>query len=176
MVVGISTDIIFTPTEMLSLAAMIPHASYCEIESSFGHDGTILHDASALSTTSTIRFIEESLNMSSGSSVSILAGISISRFLFWPRWLFGRTRTTQPYSKEFHMTELNIGLFGLGSSGRCRAIIALFPLTTGIPCSSALRTILHDASALSTTSTIRFIIRFAFQTCHNHSPCSRCVC
>ena len=42
MVVGISTDIIFTPTEMLSLAAMIPHASYCEIESSFGHDGFLV--------------------------------------------------------------------------------------------------------------------------------------
>lgn len=42
MVVGISTDIIFTPSEMLALTAMIPKASYREIESAFGHDGFLV--------------------------------------------------------------------------------------------------------------------------------------
>lgn len=45
MVVGIATDIIFTPEEMRRLAGMIPDASYREIESEFGHDGFLVeHD------------------------------------------------------------------------------------------------------------------------------------
>lgn len=42
LVVGISTDIIFTPSEMQALAAMIPDAHYCEIRSAFGHDGFLV--------------------------------------------------------------------------------------------------------------------------------------
>lgn len=45
IVVGISTDIVFTPPEMRALAAMLPHAEYHEIESAFGHDGFLVeHD------------------------------------------------------------------------------------------------------------------------------------
>lgn len=44
-VVGITTDIIFTPGEMKSLAQMLPHATYHEIASPFGHDGFLVeHD------------------------------------------------------------------------------------------------------------------------------------
>lgn len=45
IVVGITTDIIFTPSEMRSLAAMIPGAEFHEIASPFGHDGFLVeHD------------------------------------------------------------------------------------------------------------------------------------
>lgn len=45
LVVGISTDSVFTPPEMRALAAAIPGASYAEIESAFGHDGFLVeHD------------------------------------------------------------------------------------------------------------------------------------
>lgn len=39
MVVGLTTDIIFTPEEMKLLASRIPRAIYREIDSPFGHDG-----------------------------------------------------------------------------------------------------------------------------------------
>ena len=42
VVVGITTDIIFTPPEMKRLAAMIPNARYFEIDSPFGHDGFLV--------------------------------------------------------------------------------------------------------------------------------------
>ena len=42
LVVGITTDIIFTPPEMRRLAAMIPHARYAEIASPLGHDGFLV--------------------------------------------------------------------------------------------------------------------------------------
>lgn len=42
LVVGITTDIIFTPGEMKQLAAMIPGARYEEIQSEFGHDGFLV--------------------------------------------------------------------------------------------------------------------------------------
>ncbi len=42
IVVGMTTDIIFTPEEMRSLAAMIPNAEYREIQSPFGHDGFLV--------------------------------------------------------------------------------------------------------------------------------------
>ena len=46
LVVGITTDIIFTPAEMRSLASLIPCSSYREIESDFGHDGFLVeHEA-----------------------------------------------------------------------------------------------------------------------------------
>lgn len=41
-VVGITTDIIFTPAEMRSLADALPNAEYFEIESAFGHDGFLV--------------------------------------------------------------------------------------------------------------------------------------
>lgn len=41
-VIGISTDIIFTPAEMRSLADRLPDAEYFEIESEFGHDGFLV--------------------------------------------------------------------------------------------------------------------------------------
>lgn len=45
LVVGISTDIVFTPPEMQALAEMLPNAEYREIESAFGHDGFLVeHD------------------------------------------------------------------------------------------------------------------------------------
>lgn len=45
IVIGISTDIVFTPPEMRALAAMLPAARYREIESPFGHDGFLVeHD------------------------------------------------------------------------------------------------------------------------------------
>lgn len=42
IVVGVTTDIIFTPEEMRALAAMIPGAEYHEIQSPFGHDGFLV--------------------------------------------------------------------------------------------------------------------------------------
>ena len=42
MVVGITTDMIFTTAEMRSLAAMLPQAIYKKIESPFGHDGFLV--------------------------------------------------------------------------------------------------------------------------------------
>lgn len=42
IVVGLTTDIIFTPGEMRQLASMIPGASYAEIDSPFGHDGFLV--------------------------------------------------------------------------------------------------------------------------------------
>ena len=42
LVVGITTDIIFTPTEMRRLHAMIPGSTYHEIDSPFGHDGFLV--------------------------------------------------------------------------------------------------------------------------------------
>ena len=45
IVVGISTDLIFTVPEMKRLAAMIPGARYEQIDSAFGHDGFLVeHD------------------------------------------------------------------------------------------------------------------------------------
>ena len=44
-VVGITTDIIFTPEEMRGLQAKIPRSRYFEIDSQFGHDGFLVeHD------------------------------------------------------------------------------------------------------------------------------------
>jgi len=42
LVIGLTTDMIFTPDEMRSLAGMIPHACYREIVSGFGHDGFLV--------------------------------------------------------------------------------------------------------------------------------------
>lgn len=42
LVIGLSTDIIFSPAEMKMLCAMIPGADYKEIESEFGHDGFLV--------------------------------------------------------------------------------------------------------------------------------------
>lgn len=42
MVVGITTDIIFTPAEMQALSQAIPGARYAEISSDFGHDGFLV--------------------------------------------------------------------------------------------------------------------------------------
>ncbi len=42
VVVGLSTDIIFTPAEMRRLASLIPGAVYREISSPFGHDGFLV--------------------------------------------------------------------------------------------------------------------------------------
>lgn len=42
IVVGITTDMIFTPSEMRALAAALPHARYHEIASPFGHDGFLV--------------------------------------------------------------------------------------------------------------------------------------
>lgn len=42
LVVGLTTDIIFPPSEMLRLARMIPGAAYWEISSAFGHDGFLV--------------------------------------------------------------------------------------------------------------------------------------
>lgn len=42
IVVGISTDLIFTPPEMEQLASMLPQAQYEEIDSPFGHDGFLV--------------------------------------------------------------------------------------------------------------------------------------
>lgn len=42
VVIGISSDIIFTPAEMKELASVIPGARYEEIDSRFGHDGFLV--------------------------------------------------------------------------------------------------------------------------------------
>lgn len=42
IVVGITTDMIFTVPEMRELAAMLPAARYAEIDSAFGHDGFLV--------------------------------------------------------------------------------------------------------------------------------------
>ncbi len=42
LVVGITTDMVFTPSEMRALAAQIPGAAYREIASPFGHDGFLV--------------------------------------------------------------------------------------------------------------------------------------
>lgn len=42
IVVGLTTDIIFTPAEMQRLASLIPGARYEEISSPFGHDGFLV--------------------------------------------------------------------------------------------------------------------------------------
>lgn len=42
IVVGLTTDIIFTPAEMRRLSEMIPGALYHEIDSPFGHDGFLV--------------------------------------------------------------------------------------------------------------------------------------
>lgn len=42
IVIGLTTDIIFTPPEMRLLASRIPKASYREISSPFGHDGFLV--------------------------------------------------------------------------------------------------------------------------------------
>ena len=42
IIVGISTDIIFTPPEMRRLASMIPGSRFFEIDSAFGHDGFLV--------------------------------------------------------------------------------------------------------------------------------------
>lgn len=42
LVVGITTDLIFTPDEMRLLARQIPAATYHEIDSPFGHDGFLV--------------------------------------------------------------------------------------------------------------------------------------
>ncbi|MDO4320075.1 MAG: homoserine O-acetyltransferase [Bacteroidales bacterium] len=41
-VIGLSTDIIFTPAEMRALADALPHAEYHEIASPLGHDGFLV--------------------------------------------------------------------------------------------------------------------------------------
>ena len=40
--VGITTDICFTPAEMRWLASMLPDSVYNEIRSPFGHDGFLV--------------------------------------------------------------------------------------------------------------------------------------
>lgn len=42
LVVGITTDIIFTPDEMRKLCSQIPSSDYYQIDSSFGHDGFLV--------------------------------------------------------------------------------------------------------------------------------------
>lgn len=42
LTVGITTDIIFTPEEMMQLSQDIPNSRYREIESEFGHDGFLV--------------------------------------------------------------------------------------------------------------------------------------
>lgn len=42
LVVGITTDLVFTPAEMRELHAMIPGSRYYEIDSPFGHDGFLV--------------------------------------------------------------------------------------------------------------------------------------
>ena len=45
LVVGITTDLIFTPAEMRALQSQIPNSTYREIDSPFGHDGFLVeHD------------------------------------------------------------------------------------------------------------------------------------
>ncbi|MDE6561496.1 MAG: homoserine O-acetyltransferase [Muribaculaceae bacterium] len=42
IVIGITTDIIFTPDEMKELTRMLPNAEYFELQSEFGHDGFLV--------------------------------------------------------------------------------------------------------------------------------------
>ncbi len=42
IVIGITTDIIFTPEEMRELTAALPNAEYFELQSEFGHDGFLV--------------------------------------------------------------------------------------------------------------------------------------
>lgn len=42
IVIGITTDIIFTPDEMRELTASLPNAEYFELQSEFGHDGFLV--------------------------------------------------------------------------------------------------------------------------------------
>ena len=42
LVVGISTDIIFTVPEMQALHRMLPRSTYHQIDSPFGHDGFLV--------------------------------------------------------------------------------------------------------------------------------------
>lgn len=42
LIVGITTDMIFPPSEMRQLSGKIPGSIYCEIESEFGHDGFLV--------------------------------------------------------------------------------------------------------------------------------------
>ena len=42
IVIGISSDIIFTPAEMTKLAKTLPNAKYYEIDSAMGHDGFLV--------------------------------------------------------------------------------------------------------------------------------------
>ncbi len=42
IVIGITTDIIFTPDEMKELTAALPNAEYFELQSEFGHDGFLV--------------------------------------------------------------------------------------------------------------------------------------
>lgn len=44
IVIGISTDLIFPPTEMRELAAALPDARYAEITSEMGHDGFLIEN------------------------------------------------------------------------------------------------------------------------------------
>lgn len=41
---GITTDIIFPPSEMKGLTSMLPDSEYAEIESAFGHDGFLVEN------------------------------------------------------------------------------------------------------------------------------------
>ena len=42
LVIGLTTDIVFPPSDMIALAARIPRAKYAEIHSPFGHDGFLV--------------------------------------------------------------------------------------------------------------------------------------
>lgn len=42
IVIGITTDIIFTPEDMKELTSMLPNAEYFELQSEFGHDGFLV--------------------------------------------------------------------------------------------------------------------------------------
>lgn len=42
IVIGLTTDIIFTPAEMKQLSKKLPNAQYFEIQSEFGHDGFLV--------------------------------------------------------------------------------------------------------------------------------------
>ena len=42
IVIGLTTDIIFTPDEMKQLSKQLPNAKYFEIQSEFGHDGFLV--------------------------------------------------------------------------------------------------------------------------------------
>lgn len=45
LVIGLTTDILFTPADMRLLASRIPNAEYAEIASPFGHDGFLVEHA-----------------------------------------------------------------------------------------------------------------------------------